>query len=145
MPGRQGIITVIPERFTSKPFTIVLIIRPVTLSLDLIRIRTTVVEATSFEVRRLTGWSATGPVPATAKPVLLKFSVRNWATTAIIMSGNLFRAILLLLQQMIVTLITHHIPVQRLEVPERASPIILRAFQTTSLNMVSSRPNHLQL
>ena len=55
MPGRQGKMTVIPEHLTSKPFPIVLIIRPVTIPLDLIRIRTTVVEATSFEVRRLTG------------------------------------------------------------------------------------------
>ena len=32
-----------------------------------------------------------------------------------------------------------------LEVRERASPIIWIVFQTTSLNMVCSRPNRLQL
>ena len=40
---------------------------------------------------------------------------------------------------------THHIPVRRLEDQEQASPVIWKAFQTTSLNMVRSRPNHLQL
>ena len=58
---------------------------------------------------------------------------------------NLLQTILHLPQQMIVTLITHHTAVRRLEVQEQASPAIWKAFQTTSLNMVRSRPNHLQL
>ena len=65
--------------------------------------------------------------------------------TAQLMSGNLFRTILLLLQQPPVILTTHHIPVRRLEDQEQASTVIWKAFQTTSLNMVRSRPNHLQL
>ena len=65
--------------------------------------------------------------------------------TVLIMSVNLFRTILLLLQQLPVILTTHHIPVRRLEDQEQASPVIWKAFQTTSLNMVRSRPNHLQL
>ena len=65
--------------------------------------------------------------------------------TVIIMSGNLFMTILLLLQQPPVSLTTHHISVRLLEDQEQASPVIWKAFQTTSLNMVRSRPNHLQL
>jgi len=65
--------------------------------------------------------------------------------TAQLMSGNLFRTILLLLQQFPVILTTHHIPVLRLEDQEQASPVIWKAFQTTSLNMVRSRSNRLQL
>ena len=65
--------------------------------------------------------------------------------TVIIMPVNLFMTILLLLQQLPVILTTHHIPVRRLEDQEQASPVIWKAFQTTSLNMVRSRPNHLQL
>jgi hypothetical protein len=48
-------------------------------------------------------------------------------------------------QQLPVILTTHHIPVLRLEDQEQASPVIWKVFQTTSLNMVRSRPNHLQL
>jgi len=48
--------------------------------------------------------------------------------TAQLMSGNLFRTILLLLQQPPVILTTHHIPVRRLEDQEQASPVIWKAF-----------------
>ena len=67
--------------------------------------------------------------------------------TAQKMSGNrnLLQTILLLLQQMIVTMITHHTAVRRLEVPELASQIIWKAFQTTQLTLVHNRPNRLQL
>ena len=141
MPGRQEKVTATPELSTSRPSTTVPIIRQETLSLVLIRIRT--MEA--IVPRTLIGWSATGLDPGTAKQELQKFSVRNWVMTVLIMSGNLFRTILLLLQQLPVILTTHHIPVRRLEDQEQASPVIWKAFQTTSLNMVRSRPNHLQL
>lgn len=141
MPGRQEKVTATLELSTSRPHTTVQIIRQETLSLVLIRIRT--MEA--IVPRTLIGWSATGLDPGTAKQELQKFSVINWAMTAQLMSGNLFRTILLLLQQPPVILTTHHIPVRRLEDQEQASPVIWKAFQTTSLNMVRSRPNRLQL
>ena len=141
MPGRQEKVTATPELSTSRPSTTVPIIRQETLSLVLIRIRT--MEA--IVPRTLTGWFATGLDPGTAKQELQKFSVINWAMTAKLMSGNLFRTILLLHQQFPVILTTHHIPVRRLEDQEQASTVIWKAFQTTSLNMVRSRPNHLQL
>ena len=141
MPGRQEKVTATPELSTSRPSTTVPIIRQETLSLVLIRIRT--MEA--IVPRTLIRGSATGLDPGTAKQELQKFSVINWAMTAQLMSGNLFRTILLLLQQLPVILTTHHIPVRRLEDQEQASPVIWKAFQTTSLNMVRSRPNHLQL
>ena len=141
MPGRQEKVTATPELSTSRQHTTVQIIRQETLSLVLIRIRT--MEA--IVTRTLIGWSATGLDPGTAKQELQKFSGRNWAVTAQLMPGNLFRTILLLLQQPPVILTTHHIPVRRLEDQEQASPVIWKAFQTTSLNMVRSRPYHLQL
>ena len=65
--------------------------------------------------------------------------------TVLIMSGNLLQTILHLLQQMIVTLITHHTAVPRLEVPEQVLQTIWRAFQTTQLTSAHSRQNRLQL
>ena len=124
MPGRQEKVTATPELSTSRPSTTVPIIRQETLSLVLIRIRT--MEA--IVPRTLIGWSATGLDPGTAKQELQKFSGRNWVMTVLIMSGNLFRTILLLLQQPPVILTTHHIPVRRLEDQEQASPVIWKAF-----------------
>ena len=141
MPGRQEKVTATSELSTSRPSTTVPIIRQETLSLVLIRIRT--MEA--IVPLTMIGWSSTGLDPGTAKQELQKFSDRNRAMTVLIMSGDLFRTILHLLQQMIVTLITHHIPLRRLEDHEQASTVIWKAFQTTSLNIVRSRPNHLQL
>ena len=141
MPGRQEKVTATLELSTSRPHTTVQIIRQETLSLVLIRIRT--MEA--IVLRTLTGWFATGLDPGTAKQELQKFSVINWAMTAQLMSGNLFRTILLLHHQLPVILTTHHIPLPPSAVPERASTLIWKVFQTTSLNMVRSRQNHLQL
>ena len=141
MPGRQEKVTATSELSTSRPSTTVPIIRQETLSLVLIRIRT--MEA--IVPRTMIGWSATGLDPGTAKQELQKFSDRNRAMTAQLMPGNLFRTIFLLLQQLPVILTTHHIPVRRLEDQEQASPVIWKAFQTTSLNIVRSRPKHLQL
>ena len=140
MPGRQEKVTVSPELSTSKPTTDRerWQVMPILAS---IRIRT--MEA--IVPRTLTGWFATGLDPGTAKQELQKFSVINWAMTAKLMSGNLFRTILLLHHQLPVILTTHHIPVRCLEDQEQASPLIWKAFQTTSLNMVRSRPYHLQL
>ena len=140
MPGRQEKVTVSPELSTSKPTTDRerWQVMPILAS---IRIRT--MEA--IVPRTLTGWFATGLDPGTAKQELQKFSIINWAMTAKLMSGNLFRTILLLHHQLPVILTTHHIPVRCLEDQEQASPVIWKAFQTTSLNMVRSRPNHLQL
>ena len=144
MPGRQEKVTATLELSTSNPTTVperrqVMPILASTLT------RITALEPTSIVPRTLIGWSATGLDPGTAKQELQKFSVRNWAMTAQLMSGNLFRTILLLLQQPPVILTTHHISVRLLEDQEQASPVIWKAFQTTSLNMVHSRPNHLQL
>ena len=141
MPGRQEKETATLELSTSRPHTTVQVIRQETLSLVLIRIRT--MEA--IVPRTLAGWFATRLDPGTAKQELQKFSDRNRAMTAQLMPRNLFRTIFLLLQQLPVILTTDHIPVLRLEDQEQASPVIWKAFQTTSLNMVRSRPNHLQL
>ena len=65
--------------------------------------------------------------------------------TALVMSGNPLQTILLLLLQMIVILTIRHIPLPLLEVPELASQTIWKAFQTTRLTLVHSRPNRLQL
>ena len=65
--------------------------------------------------------------------------------TALVMSGNPLQTILLLLLQMIVILTIRHIPLPLLEVPELASQIIWKAFQTTQLTLVHNRPNRLQL
>ena len=54
--------------------------------------------------------------------------------TVLIMSGNLLQTILHLPQQMIVTLITHHTAVRRLEVPEQVLQTIWKAFHTLSLH-----------
>ena len=141
MPGRQEKVTATPELSTSRPSTTVPIIRQETLSLVLIRIRT--MEA--IVPRTLIGWSTTGLDQGIVKQVFQKYNASNWVMTVLIMSGNLFRTILLLLQQLPVILITHHTAVRRLEDQEQASTVIWKAFQTTSLNMVRSRPNHLQL
>ena len=49
----------------------------------------------------------------------------------------------LLFQKLSVILTTHHIPVQYWKDQEQALPVIWKAFQTTSINLVRSRPNHL--
>ena len=144
MPGKQEKMIATPGHSTSRRTTVperwqVMPILASTLT------RITALEPTSIVPRKLIGWSATGLDPGTAKQELQKFSDRNRAMTVLIMSGDLFRTILHLLQQMIVTLITHHIPLRRLEDHEQASTVIWKAFQTTSLNIVRSRPNHLQL
>ena len=123
MLGKQENVTALPGHSTSK-LTTVPELWPVMNILASFRIRT--MEA--IVPRTLTGWFATGLDPGTAKQELQKFSVINWAMTAQLMSGNLFRTILLLLQQPPVILTTHHIPVRRLEDQEQASPVIWKAF-----------------
>ena len=143
MPGRQEKVTATPELSTSRPSTTVPIIRQETLSLVLIRIRT--MEA--IVPRTLTGWSATGL--DRAKPrgeqVWQKYNVRNWAMTAQTTSGNLLQTILHLLQQMIVTLITHHTAPPPLEVPEQVLQIIWSTTLPIKQTLVHSRPNLHQL
>jgi len=63
--------------------------------------------------------------------------------TVPIMSGNLLQTILHLLQQMIVTLITHHTAVPRLEVPEQVLQTIWSTTLPIKQTLVHSRPNHL--
>ena len=141
MPGRQEKMIASPELSTSRPSTIVPIIRQETLSLVLICIRT--MEA--IVPRTLIGWSATGLDQGTVKQVFQKYNASNWVMTVLIMSGNLLQTILHLPQQMIVILITHHTAVRRLYVPEQVLQTIWKAFQTTRLTLAHSRPNHLQL
>ena len=62
-----------------------------------------------------------------------------------IMSGNLLQTILFLLQQMIVTLITHRTAVPRLEVPEQVLQIIWSTTPPIDQALVHSRANLLQL
>ena len=143
MPGRQEKVTAKPELSTSRPSTTVPIIRQETLSLVLIRIQT--MEA--IVPRTLTGWSATGLGPGKfrAERVWQKFSGSSWVMSALIMSGNLLQTILHLLQQMIVTLITHLTAVPRLEVPEQVLQIIWSTTPPINRALVHSRANLPQL
>ena len=146
MPGRQEKMIATPELSTSKPTTVQerWPVMPILVS---ILIRITALEPTSIVPRKLIGWFATGldrEMPR-AEQVWQKFSGSYSNMKALIMSGNLLQTILHLLQQMIVTLITHHTVVPRLEVLEQVLQTIWRAFQAIRPTLVHSRPNLHQL
>ena len=90
-------------------------------------------------------WNWTGPRDSNTGVANIQRQKLSYDSTAQLTSGNLLQTILLLLQHLPVILTTHHIPLPPSAVPEQASKLIWKVFQTTSLNMVRSRQNHLQL